>query len=408
MNPTRHSLFQVFGIELEYVIVDRETSEVRPVADRLLHAVTGEWAGDWSEDQIGWSNELVLHVLELRNVEPAPSIDGLVSPFHLAVNEVNELLGRWNARLMPTGMHPWMRPRRDARLWPHANAEIYQAYDRVFDCRRHGWSNVQSVQVNLPFDGPDEFARLMAAVRLVLPLVPAIAASSPLVEGALTGALDNRLLHYFENSARIPAMSGRIIPEAVFDPERYQHEVLAPLYAAVSTVEDGVLGASEWLNARGAIARFDRSAIEVRLLDSQECCSADLATSAAVAAVTRALVEERWSSHDEQAAWPLEPLRELLDRCARQAGAAELGDPALARLFGAEGARTVGELWETLVAETFEAGPDLTEAIDVIVRRGSLAERILEAVGPKLGRERVQEVYSALSDCLEFDRPFEP
>ena len=39
---------------------------------------------------------------------------------------------------------------------------------------------------------------------------------------------------------------------------------------------DGTLQ-HEWLNSRGAIARFDRNAIEIRVLDIQECPVADLA-----------------------------------------------------------------------------------------------------------------------------------
>ena len=36
--------------------------------------------------------------------------------------------------------------------------------------------------LNLPFSSDEEFGRLHAAIRLLLPLLPALAASSPLVE----------------------------------------------------------------------------------------------------------------------------------------------------------------------------------------------------------------------------------
>src|SRR3954462_5006799 len=98
-----------------------------------------------------------------------------------------------------------MNPDVETRLWPHDNAEIYSAYDQIFGCRSHGWANLQSMHVNLPFANDTEFARLHAAVRLVLPLLPALGASSPFAEGRAPGPLDLRLQAYRANSPSIPS-----------------------------------------------------------------------------------------------------------------------------------------------------------------------------------------------------------
>ena len=45
-RPTPLGLFEGFGVELEYMIVDRESFNVRPLADRLLEAAAGEQTGD--------------------------------------------------------------------------------------------------------------------------------------------------------------------------------------------------------------------------------------------------------------------------------------------------------------------------------------------------------------------------
>ena len=113
------------------------------------------------------------------------------------------------ARLMPTGMHPWMNPRAETVLWPDDGSSIYESYDRLFDCRSHGWSNLQSMHINLPFADDEQFARLHAATRLVLPLLPALAASSPVVDGKPTGLMDYRLEAYRTNQARMPSITGR-------------------------------------------------------------------------------------------------------------------------------------------------------------------------------------------------------
>ena len=65
---------EVFGVELEYMIVDRTSLDVSPVADRVLEAAAGEIVGDVELGEISWSNELALHVIELKTSQPASSV----------------------------------------------------------------------------------------------------------------------------------------------------------------------------------------------------------------------------------------------------------------------------------------------------------------------------------------------
>lgn len=159
------------------MIVDRETLDVRPICDRLFETAAGREVSDFAPDGetgvVSWSNELALHVVELKTQRPVPSLDGLDRLFQDHIARIDALLAPMNARLLPTGMHPWMHPDRETRLWPHENNEIYRAYDRIFGCRGHGWGNLQSTHINLPFANDEEFGRLYAAIRLLLPLLPA-------------------------------------------------------------------------------------------------------------------------------------------------------------------------------------------------------------------------------------------
>ena len=115
---------------------------------------------------------------------------------------------------MPTAMHPWMDPN-DVELWPHGTRVIYDTFDRIFSCKGHGWANLQSLQINLPFAGDEEFARLHAAIRFLLPILPGLAASSPIIDGERNGILDNRLVVYRSNCARIPSVTGEVVPEPI-------------------------------------------------------------------------------------------------------------------------------------------------------------------------------------------------
>ena len=65
--PGALSLFQAFGIELELMIVHLDNLGVYPIADRVLRAAGDlQLEGEVERDETCWSNELVLHVIELK------------------------------------------------------------------------------------------------------------------------------------------------------------------------------------------------------------------------------------------------------------------------------------------------------------------------------------------------------
>lgn len=82
-----------------------------------------------------WSNELVLHVIELKTNGPARSLSGLAEKFQENVEEINRRLAGFGARLMPSAMHPWMDPHQETRLWSHEYSPVYEAYNRIFGCQ---------------------------------------------------------------------------------------------------------------------------------------------------------------------------------------------------------------------------------------------------------------------------------
>jgi gamma-glutamyl:cysteine ligase YbdK (ATP-grasp superfamily) len=402
-------LFEGFGIEAEYMIVAADDLAVLPVGDRLLARASGRLSGDVERGEAAWSNELVLHLLEMKTNGPRPSLDGLSDVLAGEVQEANRLLEPLGGRLLATGMHPFMDPQREARLWPHEYNEVYRTYDRIFGCRGHGFGNLQSVHVNLPFADDHEFARLHAAVRLVLPLLPGLAASTPLVEGRATGTLDNRLVFYRRNQRIAPSVTGAVIPERVYSKDAYERRIFRFIEEEIAPRDPEGILEPEWVNSRGAIARFVRNSIEIRLIDTQECPAADVAVAAAAVAVVRALVEERWTSHAEQAEWHESHLVPVFEDAVRDGGEAVVRDPAYLAAFGVRArAVTLSELWSHLV-ETLDVRVDGARgALATILGRGCLAKRILAATGGEPSLEAIRDVYGELADCLAANRPFEP
>src|SRR5580704_1980257 len=405
-------LFQAFGVELEYMIVDIKSLDVKPITDRVLEAVAGVITSDFDAGTITWSNELTAHVIELKTSEPAKAFDPLPQAFQESVARINAVLQSMGARLMPSAMHPWMDPHRELVLWPHDNSAIYQAFNRLFDCRGHGWANLQAVHLNLPFTGDAEFARLHAAIRVLLPILPALAASSPFMDGRPAGQLDARLAVYEQNCRRIPAATGRVVPEPVFSFAEYHRLILEPLYADVAPFDtEGVLQ-EEWLNSRGAIARFERNAIEIRVLDVQECPQADVAICALIADVLESLTAGRWGDPARLEAWETETLYGLLQATIRDADRALIEDVEYRRLFGLESRESVkaGDLWrhlsEAMGPSARSQHSSVRPTVQALLAGGPLARRILSAVGPDSSRERIAAVYRQLCDCLAGGRMF--
>ena len=398
-------LFQGYGIELEYMIVCGENLSVLPVADRLLCALAGEIVPEVDAGPLCWSNELALHAIEMKTNGPVSSLHGLAGIFQEHVARANGLLGSLGGLLMPTGMHPWMDPSRETRLWPHGYGHIYRTFDRIFGCRAHGWANLQSIHLNLPFHGDDEFGRLHAATRLVLPIIPAIAASSPVMDGRATGFLDNRLEVYRRNQKVIPSITGRVIPEAVYTQRTYRKRILEPIYRDIAAHDpEGVLR-HEWINSRGAIVRFDRGTLEIRISDMQECPGADIAVAAAIIGVLMTHVAERWISLGEQKAWEVEPLRKILWETIRYGDEAVITDRDYLRAFGFPGERAAAlELWQYLAGEESVANSvanvSPSEYLRTILRHGPLARRILKTLGKDSGRAAIAAVYRSLCEHL--------
>ncbi len=406
---SRLALFQGYGVELEYMLVDAVGLNVLPAADRLLEKAAGEPCSPCSEVELGataWSNELVLHVLEMKTNGPAPGLAGLAATFQADVAKANALAAELGGRLLPGGAHPWMDPLRETRLWPHEDGPIYRAYDRIFGCKGHGWSNLQSTHLNLPFAGDAEFGRLHAAIRLLLPVLPALFASSPILDGRPTGLLDSRMEVYRHNSARVPSVSGQVVPEPVFDEATYRRDIFERMYRDMVPLDPEGLLRHEFLNARGAIARFDRGAIEIRVLDIQECPAADLGLAALACAALQAVVSERWAGLAEQQAFATEDLARILLACIRDADRTVLEHPGYLSALGLPGVSrlSAADLWAHLRETCLppEArDPAWEPALAAYAHQGCLARRILAALDGDLRRERLREVYADLAGCLD-------
>ena len=403
-----YHLFDGFGVELEYMIVDKNTLQVKAIADELLKHELGSIGSDYENGIVTWSNELVLHVIEIKSTKPEADLPSLEKAFAENVIRINKILEKWNAMLLPTAAHPFMNPFTDTKLWPHDNNEVYALYDKLFDSKGHGWSNLQSTHLNLPFHDDEEFAKLHAAIRLILPLLPALCASSPVLDSNISGMLDTRLKFYKTNQAKIPVLTGSIIPEEVYSFEDYKKAIYQPIEKAIGPYDPDQILDPVWVNSRGAIARFDRGSIEIRVMDIQECPAADLAIVTLVVETLKLLISENFTRLSEQKIIETEALANLFDRAAIRGLSSPVEDLSILAAFGLKTPSTIKQIWKAILLKIPDSTnqSDYRKIIKSILENGSLSERILHALENDSSLKNMETVYRRLSVCLQENKLF--
>jgi carboxylate-amine ligase len=165
----------------------------------------------------------------------------------------------------------------------------------------------------------------------------------------------------------------------------------------------------EWLNSRGAIARFQRDAIEIRVLDIQECPKADFAVITAIVSVLRSLVHETVPY----------PLQKTLDerrgeaifiKTSREGLEADISDAHYLSCLGlGAGNYKVRELWQKLLAAVppeLDVNRPFKTELQHILQHGNLAARIVKQLGPKPTVRAIEDCYRSLGQCLQANVPF--
>lgn len=400
-----YKIFSVFGIELEYMIVESDSLSVSPIADQLIKKAAGKLTNVVEHGQVDWSNELVKHVIEIKNPIPGSDFPSLLASFEKELANINQMLEEWGCCLLPSSMHPWMNPATETELWPLENNEIYSTYDRLFNCRKHGFANLQSMHINLPFSGDEEFEKLHSAIRFLLPLIPFLAASSPFIEGKKSNARSERLLQYLKNQKAVPSILGKAIPDYSSSEMQYKTSVLEPMYLDVKPLDpDGVLH-GEWLNSRAAIPKFEVGCIEIRLSDINECPKVDLALAEFWVCLTRWLAEAPIEIGKRLRTISTDSLREILNLAISQGTSAKIENSEFLDVWGVNSPTTGHQLFQHLLKLTDTKISSSTKSIiEYLLENGTLSERLIQRYN-ECGD--LKQTYQPLVTCLKNNTLYE-
>jgi len=366
------------GTEHEFSINDPQFN-VCPVSDQILRTVCGRYESEILFGDVKLGKELQKTVLEIIPRRPADELKHLETQLTGGIRKFYHIFsGRYH--LLGLGMHPTARLH-EIPVWDHDEGEYYEAYDRLFNIRQHGWLNIQALQINLSYSGERELVSSYNKVRTLLPYLVAVTASSPLVEGELTGTCDTRLVCYRDNQKEIPLICNHVVPPPIRSVKDYQ------------AVQDGIFSAlhdrgadilcEEWVNSGGLIIRFSRRCLEIKALDEQESIHSDMAVCAFVRALLRCRSLPVETGQDA--------LLGLLEEAIRDGTAAFR--PELERLYTAA--------WRHATEDERLYLPVIRERI----LRGSLAELIRE----RFRRDHaISPLLAEMAECLKTNRPYSP
>jgi gamma-glutamyl:cysteine ligase YbdK (ATP-grasp superfamily) len=396
-----YGTLQVLGPEHEFSVID-EKLEPQPIVDRVIKDLHGRIANTVSLGEVSLGKELQAHVAEFKANIPFDSPVFFEENMHKSVLSVLDLLERrYGARLLGLGMHPFLLLR-NAQVWAHRDRSLYKALNCVFSLKQHGWLNIQSFQLNLPFKNEQEAVKLYNAIVNILPYLPAIAASSPIYESKIGDYKDNRLHFYAINQASVPSITGDIIPEYVHSFEEYKKTTVQKYSEDLAKVNapKNLLN-KEWLNSRGAVIRFCRKAIEIRIMDEQECIKSDVALSCFIRSLLRGILQEKEE---------LEPIPHAVSVKNLQAVIRQGLDAQVKHQKG-ETARQVCK--HLLIIAEKNASREERRYLGTVKRRiteGNLSDLILKEMSKKALKtdlnEAIFSVYSSLADCLEHNRAY--
>ncbi len=364
----------MLGPEHEFSI-NNEFFEPQPIADKLIKKIRGRIANEAKLGRVVVGKELQKHVIELKPQKPFDSLEEFEETMQSGLEELLSYLD--NYRLLGLGMHPLLELK-SALVWDHRDRKIYEAYDRLFNIRQHGWLNIQSFQLNLSFRNEKEAIELHNKLRILIPFLVAIASSSPICEGKRL-FVDSRLYFYRINQQSMPMICNDVIPEKFGSFAEYK-AILEKIYAELRAKGAEVL-CKEWVNSRGIILRFTRNCIEIKAMDEQECIKSDVALTAFIRSVLRSELNDL--SEVE--------LRNKLEEAIKN-GTKNLG-------------RELRELMKKAYENAEKEEKRYLRVLEQRIENGSLGERILKNL-ENFTREEITRICEKLSKCLEKNEVF--
>jgi len=333
------------GVEEELLLVDPETRTIS-FRSAAVRKEQEEHPGDDGGEPL--DHELFLHQLETRT-DPSASLEEILRQLIAARRAAVDAAAAEGLAVMSSGVVPV------AGFEPRVSpSDRYRDMVATFgETARTG--GTCGTHVHVAIDSPAEGVGIIDRMAPWLPLLVAIGANSPFVEGRDTRYASWRMQAW----SHWPSAG----PTEQFGTLEGYRESARLLQMSGAARDDGMLYYDARLSAK-------QPTVEIRVVDA---CT-DLEDAVLAAALVRALAEtaaEQWARGDELPRWRAEVLRGASWRASRMGLSNTLVDPVLREL------RPAREVLERLLRHTrprLEANGDLDRVVEGL-------ERVLRAGG---------------------------
>ena len=195
-------------------------------------------------------------------------------------------------------------------------------------------------------------------------------------------------------------MAGEIIPKCVTSFEQFRRDIVAGYLRDISSqgLSERVLSA-RWLNQRAVVFKFFRDAIEVRVMDEQECIKSDVALSCFIQATIRALIATNEATPSHQIL--VNDYQEIVKN----------GLQANVQHPHGKTAKEVCQYFSKIASE--HANPEEKKYLWIINKRiqeGNLSNIIQKRVNARAQKtsftEAIKSIYSELAKALSNNQPY--
>ena len=384
------------GIEVEYMTADSKTLDVIPAADRLLEKASGRKCSIYypygKGKGVSWSAASAGHAVKIKTENMKMTFREAESLVYKEIAKAGSILETFNAVLLPTAMHPWLKMDKDAsQLENRSIFKVQTCVSEISDRSECRMLNYHAMHLFLPFRNDREFFRLYTAVRLILPLIPALTSSSPIIGNTFSGKLDNRL-DVYKNICSCSAENS-IIPESITN-----RPVLENNKSGVFSYNAESKSIRKDNNLCGISADFDSGIIDIGIFDIQESAHADISIARFITFVLEILVNCE-SGAEKQASADTQELSELFSRVLSRGMFTVVENREYLEMLGIKNQdkMSLWGIWMLFAKRVKDYAGVKIPSIENILKTGSLSERILKSIEKK----SMHETYNELADCLK-------
>lgn len=178
------------------------------------------------------------------------------------------------------------------------------------------------------------------------------------------------------------------------------------MYQAIAPFDRENILQEEWLNSRGAIPKFDYGALEIRIIDSQECPDADITIAKTIFSILKSWCDSGY--------YPTPPeidtraLKALYDNTLSQGFTTTLNEGQLLEAYQLpKRSMHLRDVWSQLIERVSHMlSPKEQTTLESILRHGNLSERLIRACQGDYSRKTLHRVYQSLIPCLQQNQLF--